>query len=467
MNAFYNRQQELQALTQCWETPGAQFALLYGRRRVGKTYLLQHFLRDKPKAYFLAAQTSLAENMLQLAESVLAASPENGYSTADLPTFNSILHFISRTAKEKRLAIVLDEFQYLLEQDQSLPSQIQAWWDTEGIRSNVFLVLCGSHLGIMEGLGGAQQPLFGRFTFRYKLPPMRYYDIAQFYEFSNYSSRDKLTAYGVLGGTPRYHALVRPGAGLGQNIRDIILSPLGTLHNEPEVLMSSSQVRDPAPYNAALRAISSGCTRFNDIAQCVESSSPQLSFYLRGLLELEWITREYPFGEKSDKRTIYKIADNFLLFWYRFVATLRSQLEMQAVDQVYDARVQPYLNDYMGRYVFEDICIQYLKEHAVARHGLQIMDAGRYWSRDGSIEIDIVGDLEDNRTLACECKWSSAPVGVGVYYELMRKVSLLPPPRNARSTQYMLFSAAGFDENMRETAARDEVILVSGDDFLS
>lgn len=466
MVTFYNRQEELQALTQRWEAPDGQFALLYGRRRVGKTYLLQHFLEGKPHAYFLAAQTSLADNLSQLAEAVLLAVPGSGYTAADLPTLNSILRFIGSAASKTRLAIVLDEFQYLLQQDPSLPSQIQAWWDTDGIRSKVFLVLCGSHLGMMDGLGGAQQPLFGRFTFRYKLPPMRYDDIARFYDSSRCSSREKLMAYGVLGGTPRYHALLNARVDLGRNICDLILSPLGTLHSEPEVLMSSSQVRDPTPYNAVLLAIASGCTKFNEIAQRVDSSTPQLSFYLKSLLELEWITRERPFAETSEKRSIYAIADNFLLFWYRFVASLRSQLELQEVSRVYKTRVLPHLDDFMGRYVFEDICLQYLKKNATSRHDLQIRDAGRYWSRDGSVEIDIVGDLDDGTTLACECKWSSSPVGVSVYYELMRKVSLLPPPRGTGLVRHALFSAAGFDESMVETAARDDVILVSGEELL-
>ena len=126
----------------------------------------------------------------------------------------------------------------------------------------------------------------------------------------------------------------------------------------------------------------------------------------------------------------------------------------------------PYINDYMGRYVFEDICMQYLKKNAAIRHGLQIRNAGRYWSRDGAVEIDIVGDLADNGTLACECKWSSSPVGVGVYYDLMRKTSLLPPPRRTGNLRYALFSAAGFDENMVTTAERDNVTLITGEDLL-
>ena len=466
MDRFYDRVRELEALENRWNADGAQFALLYGRRRVGKTYLLQHFFVNRPHCYFLASQTSLADNIASLAESVLQAMPNSGYTVSDLGTLNAILRFVGNHARERRFALVLDEFQYLLEGDPSIASQIQAWWDSDGIRSNVFLVLCGSHLGVMEGLGGPQAPLFGRFTFRYKLPPMGYQDIALFYENSKYSTRDKFTAYGVLGGTPRYHALFDPKSSLQKNICEHILDPLGLLHNEPEVLMLSSQVRDPSPYNATLRAIATGCTRFNEIALRVGTSSPQLSFYLKGLAELEWVRREYPFDETSDKRAIYRIADNFLLFWYRFVAGLKSQLEVNNPRLIFDSSIQPHMDDYMGRFVWEGICRDYLRANSIERVGQSVKDAARWWSRDGRIEIDLMAELGDGRYLLGECKWSSSPVGIGVYYDLREKVAQLPSAKYRDNPVYALFSLAGFDDNLRERAKREEVVLMGGEEIL-
>jgi len=465
---FYNRNAELAALADRWGSTGAQLLLLYGRRRVGKTYLLQYFLgQDKPHCYFLAAQTSLSENIAQTAQAVVGCLPQNGLSPADLPTFNSILRFVDQAASEHRFALILDEFQYLLELDRSIPSQIQAWWDTSGVRSKVFLVLCGSHLGVMEGLGGGQAPLFGRFTFKHKLLPMSYRDIAEFYAGGILSARDKLTAYGVLGGTPRYHALFDPSVSLGQSICSHILSPLGLLHNEPEVLMASSQIRDPGPYNAALRAIAGGCTRPAEISQRVGASSAQLNFYLRNLMDLEWVTREYPFDETSDRRSIYKISDPFVRFWYRFVAGLRSELEFQPTGETYERRVKPYIDDYMGMYAFEDICHQYLRLRGSQLVRQPIRRSGRYWSRDGRLELDIVAELEDGHYLFGECKWSSAPLGLGVYYDLRNKVANLPEAKYQDQPTYAIFSAAGFDNELKQTPAHDGVFLISGDDLLS
>lgn len=464
---FYNRENELAALKSAWESDSAQFALLYGRRRIGKTYLLQHFLgSDKPHCYYLASQMSLSDNMSQFAESIISCQPESGLTSADFPTFRSILNLVGNLAGNNRFAVVLDEFQYLLEQDPSLPSQIQAWWDTSGIRSKVFLVLCGSHLGVMEGLGGHQAPLFGRFTLRQKLLPMRYNNTSEFYSDSNYTIREKLIAYGAMGGTPRYHALFNPKKTLEQNICDVILNPTGLLHTEPEVLISASQIRDPAPYNGVLQAIAGGCTKSNAISQRIGVKPNHLSFYMKNLIEWEWVIREHPFGERSDSRAIYRINDHFFHFWYRFVSKLRSELEFNDTGIIYKTRVEPYIDQYMGQYVFEDICHQYLKSNGSWIIGTPINKAGRYWNRDGSVEIDIIAELDGGGQLFGECKWSSSPIGSSVYFELRDKVARLPKLASVENPRYILFSLSGFTDDLQALAESQDIVMVSGHDLL-
>jgi uncharacterized protein len=468
VGAFYNRSGELAALADAWDSGKAELLLLYGRRRVGKTYMLQHFLSDaRPQCYFLASAMSIADNLAQLAEALLAAHPDASDTTVgELPTLRSVLRLYEEAARKTKFALVIDEFQYLVAQDPSIPSQIQAWWDTSGIRSQAYVVLCGSHVGMMEALTGASQPLYGRFTLRQKLKPMAYDETALFYQSDRWSTRDRLIAYGVLGGTPQYHATFSDKQPLGANIVRHVLSPNGLLRNEPEVMMASSSIRDPASYSSILRAIAQGETRRSNIAQRAGLTNSQFTFFSQSLMEMEWIDRETPFGDSAANRSIYRITDHFIHFWYRFVSKLASELEFQDTSEVYKSRVAPYLNDYMGRYVFEDICLQYLKKYAASNHDLRIRSAGRYWNRDGSVEIDIVGNLDDGQVLACECKWSSSPIGVDVYYELMRKAALIPLPRETGPLRYALFSAAGFDEHLEGSAKRDDVILVSGDDLL-
>ncbi len=469
MGAFYNRSRELASLGDSWDSNKAEFVLLYGRRRVGKTYMLQHFLSDsRPHCYFLASSMSIADNIAQLAEALIASTPSAiGMTAADLPTLRSILQFYGNLVSETRFALVIDEFQYLVTQDQSIPSQIQAWWDTVGIRSQAYLVLCGSHVGMMGALAGGSQPLYGRFTLRQKLKPMTYHETTLFYQNENWSTRDKLIAYGVLGGTPKYHAVFSEKQDLGSNIIRHLLNPDGILHAEPEVMIASSSIRDPALYNSILHAIAKGETRRSNIEQRAGVNHSQFGFYAQSLMDMEWIDREVPFGDISGKRSIYRITDHFIHFWYRFVSSLASELEFQDTTEVYKSRVEPYINDYMGRYVFEDICLQYLKKSAATRHNLNIRNAGRYWTRDGSVEIDIVGSLSDGGILACECKWSSSPVGVSVYYDLMTKSGMLPPAIGTGLLQYAMFSMAGFDDKLIETALRDNVLLISGEDLIA
>lgn len=467
MIRFHNRLIELDALQQHWDSHEAELILLYGRRRLGKTYLLQKFLEDdKQHAYFLAAQTSLRGNLSGMATALIQMAPDKGYRVEDLSTLGNILRFAASLAGTRRLALVLDEFQYLLEQEPSIPSQIQSWWDTEGIRSSLFLVLCGSHAGMMEGLGGPQAPLFGRFTFRWRLPPMTYRDVSLFYEESSYSPREKLTAFGVLGGTPRYHALFDPRRSLSANIAGQIFSSTGLLRNEPDILLSSSRIRDAAPYNAILRAIADGCTKSNEIGRAVGASSSQLAFYLRTLIELEWVGREHPFGEDSDRRAIYRLNDPFIRFWYRFVDGLRSDLEFQNWRDVYRTGVQPFLNDYMGFLAFEDICHQFLRVEGSRLLGVGIRNSSRYWSRDTSLEVDVMGETADGGILLGECRWSSSPVGPAAYQALRDKAALLREKRG-RIERYILFSAAGFSENLRATAEREGVLLVDAEKLLS
>jgi len=468
MRVFVNRTRELAELAAAWDGGGAHLRLLCGRRRVGKTYLLQHFLSDdRPHCYFLASAMTIGGNLQRLAQAVIDLHPTRSNLTpADVPTLPAILALYEDIAVERRCALVLDEFQYLVDADPSIPSQLQAWWDASGIHSRAFVVLCGSHIGMMEALAQGGGPLYGRFTARTRLQPMAYHDAVLFYGDSNWSVRDKLTSYGVLGGTPKYHAVFSTSNSLESNIAWHILSPDGLMHDESEALISSSSVRDLAPYNSILQAVAEGETRRGQIEQSAGVTSSQFAYCAQTLMELGWIERQKPFGEDSAKRSIYAITDHFINFCHRFVLPLAGALEFRSADEVYAARVGPYMSDYMGRYVFEDICVQYLRRQAANRHGLAVERAGRYWSRDGSVEIDIVGDLEGDGTLACECKWSSSPIGVGVYYDLMHKVSLLPPPRNSRHTRYMLFSAAGFDDRMKEAAGSDGVILVSGEDLL-
>ena len=193
--------------------------------------------------------------------------------------------------------------------------------------------------------------------------------------------------HGVFGGTPRYHALVDPSHPPAEEIVTLLMQPLAILENEVRFLLGSEQIRDPAPYNAILAAIAGGETKFNGIRQLIGVERGALSKSLRTLLELGWIRRELPFDERSDRRALYRVADPFLAFWYRFVAPLASDLQFSDPAAVYAAHIASRPAQYMGWAVFEEICGQWLQRRAKQHLGFTIRQMARYWSRDGAPKL--------------------------------------------------------------------------------
>ncbi len=487
---FFNRTHELAALDRAMNHSGkgGQMTLLYGRRRLGKTYLLQRYFTAgvtgkeaaKPHCYFLAEQTTAQTQRLTLAEQVLEALPSSGVTASDLAvSWSALLRYVSGGARNHaegeeqkgRFALILDEFPYLVAQTPELPSMLQAWWDREGIHSPLFLVLCGSQLSAMASLGAESAPLFGRFNGGiHLLDPLRYEEVAAFYaNSSHYGLEEKLTMYGVLGGTPRYHALVDTSRPMEEEIVALLMRPRAVLENEVRFLLGSEQIRDPAPYNAVLGAIASGETQFGRIQQHTGVDKGALSFYLKTLQELGWVRRELPFGDTTDRRALHRIADPFLAFWYRFVAPLSSTLQFSEPTKVYEERVAPHLANYLGMNVFEEICAQWLKRYAGEKLGLKIRHLGRYWSRDGQIEIDVMAELEDGGYLFGECKWSAnKAIGLGVYSQLRAKIAGLPEAKWRERPACIVFSVGGFAPELHSLASDPEerLFLIGGSDLL-
>lgn len=484
---FYDRVLELAALDRAWKRHGAggQMFLLYGRRRLGKTFLLQRYFTagatgnepEKPHCYFLAEQSTAATQRLTLARQLIKALPAEGVNAEEIAvSWNALLRYASQQAQARkkgtgRFALIFDEFPYLVAQTSELPSILQAWWDREGVHSPLFVVLCGSQLSAMAALGQESAPLFGRFNAGIsRIDPLHYEDVACFYEDSpHYGVKEKLLMYGVFGGTPRYHALVDPSRPPSEEIIALLMQPRAILENEVRFLLGSEPIRDPAPYNAILAAVAGGETRFNGIQQLIGVERGTLSFSLRTLLELGWIRRELPFGEHSERRAIYRVADPFLTFWFRFVAPLASDLQFSDPAAVYASQVAPRLADYMGWSVFEEICGQWLQRHAKQRLGLTIRQMARYWSRDGRTEIDLIAELDHGTLLFGECKWRAGSVArLSDLSALQAKVASLPEARWRSKPSYILFALGGFAPELRHLASDpvERVFLVADSDML-
>lgn len=471
MVGLVNREREQARLTDLWMRSGSALVLLYGRRRVGKTYFLQHALGGRRGIYFLAAESSSAENLDELLAQVRRACPERTDVTrANYPSWRVALRLLCELAAAERLLVIFDEFSYLVNVDPSLPSIIQAMWDQDAPSSQLKLVLCGSEVGLLGALDDYGRPLHGRFDWVEPYRPLDYYDAARFFTANassgnSYRVRDLLIAYGLLGGSGRYLAAVDSGAALGENVARLLLDPLGIFHREGENLIRQErEIRDYANYNAVLEAIAGGATEWGEIANQAHLEKHVVGSCLERLRQLEWVSHEKPF-EEPDRRGIYRLDDNFLKFWYRFVFRLRSALQMAPPIDAWTELVEPHLNDYMGHQIFEGMCAQHLRRFWRS-YGLPLLlDLGRWWNRASNVEIDLVGKLSDGSYLFGECKWSGRPVDANVLFDLQKKLAATPYRHWQASPRFAVFALGGFTERMLERGKAEGALLIGPERF--
>ena len=467
---FINRHQEISVLERMFESGTAQFFVLYGRRRVGKTELLLQFCKNKRSIYFLASQLKEHDHLRQLTEIARHVINEPLLQNLVFDDWEAALIYFAQQSQEERLVLVLDEFQYLCEDNAALPSLIQRFWDLHGKNSKLFLILCGSQVSFMEQEVLAERsPLYGRRTGQLRLMPLSYRDSGYF--FSEYSAKEKLIAYGILGGIPAYlnqFALRSPNdpqRRLEQHIKDELLTPQGYLFDEVNFLLRT-ELREPRTYASLLHAIAGGATRLNEISQRVGLEPTNVNKYLSVLRELGLIKRETPVTDRApqkSKKGLYKIADNYVKFWFRFVLPNRSLIEPGNADLVYEEIIAPNLPHYMGE-IFEDICRQYISLYWAEKLKVAPRQVGAHWAPN--IEIDVLTENIDESHSFGECKWWNAPVGENVLNNLIKKTEKVPDRWN-QNPRYLLFSVNGFTDALKQRAEKEGILLIETNDLFS
>ncbi|GHT69218.1 ATPase [Spirochaetia bacterium] len=461
---FFGRDRELAHLEALYKTDEFQFVVMYGRRRVGKTALISEFidLQHKP-AIFFSAQEYDAPTALQL----FSERVYEYFGLTNLPPFDNwprVLEFIARRAMTERIILALDEFPYLAAANKSIPSVLQNIIDHHFKHSKIFLILCGSSIGFMErGVLSEKSPLYGRLTSRMEIMPFSYLDSANF--FLRYSLTDKVAAYGIMGGIPQYLLRINDSRNLKDNIVAGILSKASALYEEPRNLLKE-ELRKPMIYNVIIEAVAKGQTRLNDIATKTNIPRDKCLKYIRSLLDLHILMRETPVGENAGRRSIYKLTDNFFKFWYAFVFENAELVEQGNGEALYDSIVSPVLSEYLGAYIFEDICKDYLRRINGDSNAVGIKlpflftGIGRWWGTNPKTrreeEIDILA-FHKNEALFCECKWTTKMMGADVLAALKEKAGLFP---QYTSKHYALFSKSGFNAELKRLAAQ------SGDTLL-
>ncbi|MBC7286460.1 MAG: ATP-binding protein [Armatimonadetes bacterium] len=463
---FINREQELAALENAYARDGAEFFVIYGRRRVGKTELIARFCEGKRYVYFEAARLPDGENLAHFVQEIGRALQDPVFSSAVYTEWEPPLQYLARAAQQERLIVVLDEFPYLCEANQALPSLIQRFWDQHGQHSKMFLILCGSSVSFMENeVLAYRSPLYGRRTGQLQLWPLHYRDAAKFVP--GYGVEEKLRVYGIAGGMPMYLAQFDDRRSVAHNVKRAILSTGSILYQEVEYLLRS-ELREPHVYAAILEAIAHGLTRRSEITQRVRQVSEieKPDQYLRTLEALRLIRRVAPLPSRQLRkpgRGRYFLADNFLRFWYRFVLPNRSRLEMGKVEEVWRENIEPYFDEFMGL-VFEEVCREYVRRFGEERLPVRAEEVGVFWHKDG--DIDVLSLNADGSVYCGECKWSRQPMDLRALHELEQKAALLPEDWRERGLRFVLFCRGGFADELRRREDGERLILVGLEDLL-
>lgn len=368
-------------------------------------------------------------------------------------------HYLARAAQQcKGLVVVLDEFPYLVDSDPALPSIVQKFWDSGAARAgNLKLLLCGSIISQMQELLGERNPLYGRKTLTLDLSPLPFRDAVQFV--GRYTAEEKLMTFGVFGGMPFYLQFLDRGTRLHANVVRLLLTPTGSLIDEPVILLQS-ELREISRYASVLAAIAAGCTKHGEIIGRVGeiSDSKALGPYLDKLerMRLIRVVSSMDAGPRERDRR-YFIADPLIAFWYRFVQPNLSSIIQGFGREVWHHRIAPHLDEYMGG-MFEEICRDHARQYAQERFPVPAQEIGRIWQAD--YDIDIAGTLLDGSMLYGECKWWRSAVGENVLDELMERASRTEFGRGNDRRQFVLYAREGFTAALRKRAAAQPGIVL-------
>lgn len=445
---FIGRHQELNTLHKLYNSGKFEFAVIYGRRRVGKTALISEFTKDKDAIFFTGVETNAKQNLDNFSRCIMEYS--TGIATDfSFASFQSALEYVFELAKSKRIVLVIDEYPYVARASKSLASTLQLLVDKNKDSSKLFLILCGSSMSYMEDhVLAYKAPLYGRRTAQLKINPFDFFEACHY--FTRFSDTDKALAYGVVGGTPQYLTLIDDSRSIEENIKNTHLNPTSSIFEEPGNLLKQ-EVREPAIYNAVITAIATGCSKMNEISNKIDEDTSVCATYIKNLITLGIVKKESPYGEKSSRKTIYSIEDNMFRFWYRFVPENTSIISRGATDLAYK-RIAPELSSYMGG-VFEEICKQYLWKLLLdGKCAVSFSDLGRWWGTNPGTraqeEIDIMGTDKDSALFA-ECKWTNEKVDLGVLETLAERSNLF----HYKQRHFYLFAKTGFTKGCMDKAA--------------
>ncbi len=420
---FIGRERELEFLEREYNSERAEFLVIYGRRRIGKTELVLHFARDKPHVYFLATERPYRDNLRELQRLLSEFLDDELFGRVAFEDIDELLMAFAERIGGKRVILIIDEFPLLVEHHRPVLSLLQKAWDLKLSWTKIMLILCGSSVSAMESeVLAYKSPLYGRRTGQWQLTEIPFFHIGEF--LPDYAVNDLVKTWGVVGGIPAYLLQFDPKKGFDKNVVENVLSKGAFLYEEAEFLLRE-ELREPANYFAILQAIASGRSHFGEIVSSTGLDKSLVSKYLSVLQRLGIVEREVPVTatlKEVRKRGLYSISDNYFAFWFRYVLPNKGYLEAGLAGEVWE-RSKGDFNAYMGS-VFEKLVRN--PEVFLKLTGFHFTKLGRWWHRGE--EIDLVALNEGERkALFVEVNWKelSKKEARGILKDLKRKAELV------------------------------------------
>ena len=457
---MFGRGQELAVLEEAYQRDRFQFMVIYGRRRVGKTTILQAFAHKHKAIFFPAQEKNDALNLHDFSDTVQTFFM--GSFRASFPDWKKALNYIGgQAAPERRVVLIIDEFPFLASQNAAIKSTLQHVIDHNWQDKNIFLILCGSSVSFMVNeIMGYESPLYGRITGQMEVRPFDYVDAAAF--FPHYSDEDKLIAYGILGGIPRYLAAFDDTHSIQENLAREVMPENTFLHDEPQMLLKM-ELREPYVYNSILEAIANGANKVTAIADRIHEDRSKCGKYLQTLQSIHLVRKVVPCGEpETGKKGIYALTDLYYTFWYRFIFSRKSYYDLLGPTAAAKEIVEG-INDYMGP-AFETICLEYMMRKArQGRLPFVPKKIGKWWGTNPALkaqdDVDILAiDSAETEGIFCECKYWNRPLPMEEYDDLITATAAFP---KITKRHFIFFSKSGYTQPVIERAAQEGATLLN------
>ncbi|WP_456327747.1 ATP-binding protein [Archaeoglobus sp.] len=415
---FVDRVDELKILEDRYRSGKAEFVVLYGRRRIGKTALILKFLEDKEGVYLLARETSELENLKRFSQKIAEYFDDFFLLRNPFRSWDAFFEYLTRI--DERFIVAIDEFPYLVKANPALPSILQEYWDTKLSDTRIFLIICGSAVSMMEKLLGYKSPIYGRRTAQLRLKPLGFFHIRDF--FPKYDWENLIKVYGILGGNPAYLLEFDDRLSIKQNL--LRYFRLDSILYQDALFILREELEDPRNYFAIIEAIAKGRSTLGEIVNETSLDKGLVGKYLSVLRELDVVRREIPITESyKSRKGRYFINDFYFNFWFRFVYPNADLIESGNGDLLLDIVTKDF-DSYLG-YVFEEVAKQFLVE--LNKRNLlpfRFLKIGKWWHKGEEIDLFALNERE-KIALFVEVKWKDLTSVKRIIDELERKADLV------------------------------------------